>query len=157
VPFVFDAVSYLMSVITVSLIRTSFQRDTVQVRPRLRSDMRAGLSWFWRQPFLRTTSVISMTRSFTLTALYLVVIVIAQERGASAALIGLLFVFVGVGGILGSMAAPWLARRASIRTVIIATTVIGAVLVSLLIILPGRATPGIVFGAMWIPNPVWSG
>jgi predicted MFS family arabinose efflux permease len=156
VPFVFDAVSYLMSVMTVSLIRTSFRRDPVQERPRLRGDMRAGLSWFWHQPFLRTTSLISMTRSFTLNALYLVVIVIARERGASAALIGLVFAFVGVGGILGSLAAPSFARRASIRTVIIATAVVGAVLVPLLSILPGRATPGIVFGAMWILNPVWS-
>src|SRR5438477_1881548 len=132
VPFVFDAVSYFMSVVTVSLIRTSFRRDPVQERPRLRGDMRAGLSWFWRQPFLRTMSLISMTRSFTLSALYLVVIVIARERGASAALLGLVFAFVGVGGILGSLAAPWLARRASIRTVIIATAVVGAVLVPLL-------------------------
>jgi MFS family permease len=156
VPFVFDAVSYLMSMVTLSLIRTNLRRDPVPERPRLRGDMRAGLTWFWRQRFLRATSFVSMTRSFTLTALYLVVIVIARERGASAALIGVTFAFVGVGGILGSLAAPWLARRASIRTVIIATAVVGAVLVPLLSILPGRATPGIVFGAMWILNPVWS-
>jgi MFS family permease len=156
VPFVFDAVSYLMSVITVSMIRTSFQRDATTERPRLRGDMRAGLSWFWRQPFLRATSLISTTRSFTLTALYLVVIVIARERGASATLIGVTFAFVGVGGLLGSLAAPWLARRVSMRAVIIATAVLGAALVPLLSILPGRATPGIVFGAMWILNPLWS-
>ena len=156
VPFVFDAVSYLMSVVTVSLIRTSFRRDPLPERPRLRGEMREGLSWFWRQPFLRTTSLIAMTRSVTLNGLYLVVIVIARERGASAALIGALFAFVGVAGILGSLAAPWVARRASIRTIIIAMTVLGAVLVPLLSILPGQATPGIVFGAMWILNPVWS-
>lgn len=156
VPFVFDAVSYLMSVVTVSLLRTSFRRDVVPERSRLRGDMREGLSWFWRQPFLRTTSLIAMTRSVTLNALYLVVIVIARERGASPTLIGALFVFVGVAGILGSLAAPWVARRASIRTVIIAMTVLGAVLVPLLSILPGQATPGIVFGAMWTLNPVWS-
>src|SRR6478672_10054303 len=156
VPFVFDAVSYLMSVVTVSLIRTSFRRDPLPERPRLRGEMREGLSAFWRQPFLRTTSLIAMTRSVTLNGLYLVVIVIARERGASAALIGALFAFVGVAGILGSLAAPWVARRASIRTIIIAMTVLGAVLVPLLSILPGKATPGIVFGAMWILNPVWS-
>ena len=156
VPFVFDAVSYLMSVVTVSLIRTSFRRDPLPERPRLRGEMREGLSWFWRQPFLRTTSLIAMTRSVTLNGLYLVVIVIARERGASTALIGALFAFVGVAGILGSLAAPWVARRASIRTIIIAMTVLGAVLVPLLSILPGKATPGIVFGAMWILNPVWS-
>ena len=89
-------------------------------------------------------------------SLVVVVIVIARERGASAALIVALFAFVGVAGILGSLAAPWVARRASIRTIIIAMTVLGAVLVPLLSILPGKATPGIVFGAMWILNPVWS-
>jgi MFS family permease len=156
VPFVFDAVSYLISVITVSLIRTSFKRDAATERPRLRGDMRAGLSWFWRQPFLRATSLVSTTRSFTMTALYLVVIVIERERGASATLIGLTFAFVGVGGLLGSLAAPWLARRVSMRAVIIATAVLGAALLPLLSVLPGRATPGIVFGAMWILNPLWS-
>jgi MFS family permease len=156
VPFVFDAVSYLISVITVSLIRTSFKRDAATERPRLRGDMRAGLSWFWRQPFLRATSLVSTTRSFTLTALYLVVIVIERERGASATLIGVTFAFVGVGGLLGSLAAPWLARRVSMRAVIIATAVLGAALLPLLSVLPGRATPGIVFGAMWILNPLWS-
>jgi predicted MFS family arabinose efflux permease len=118
--------------------------------------MRAGLSWFWRQPFLRATSLVSTTRSFTLTALYLVVIVIERERGASATLIGVTFAFVGVGGLLGSLAAPWLARRVSMRAVIIATAVLGAALLPLLSVLPGRATPGIVFGAMWILNPLWS-
>jgi len=57
---------------------------------------------------------------------------------------------------IGSLAAPVTARRASIRTVTIATAVVGAVLVPLLSILPGHATPGIVFGATWILNPVWS-
>jgi hypothetical protein len=118
--------------------------------------MRAGLSWFWRQPFLRATSLVATTRTFTMTSLYLVVIVIERERGASAALIGLTFAFVGIGGLIGSLAAPWFSRHVSMRTVIVATAVVGATLVPLLSILPGRAAPGIAFGAMWILNPVWS-
>jgi predicted MFS family arabinose efflux permease len=157
VPFLFDAVSYLLSVVVVALIRTSFRRDTApRARTRLRGDIRTGLAWFWRQPFVRATSLVSTTRSFTLSALYLVVIVIARERGASAALVGATFAFVGVGGILGSLVAPAVARRASLRTVVIATAVVGAALVPLLSMLPGRATPGIVFGAMWVLNPVWT-
>jgi MFS family permease len=91
VPFVFDAVSYVVSVVMVGLIRTSFGREVAPEKERLRGEMRAGLSWFWHQPFLRATSLVSMTRSFTMTALYLVVIVIERERGASATLIGLTF------------------------------------------------------------------
>jgi MFS family permease len=156
VPFVFDAVSYFMSVVTVSLIRTSFHREAPPVKTRLRGEMRAGLSWFWRQPFLRATSLVATTRTFTMTSLYLVVIVIERERGASATLIGLTFAFVGIGGLIGSLAAPWFSRHVSMRTVIVATAVVGATLVPLLSILPGRAAPGIAFGAMWILNPVWS-
>jgi predicted MFS family arabinose efflux permease len=157
VPFLFDAVSYLLSVVALSLIRTSFRRDARPGgRARLSGDVRAGLSWFWGQTFIRATSLVSTTRSFTLSALYLVVIVIERERGASAALIGATFAFVGVGGILGSLAAPWLSRRLSLRAVVIAPAVVGAALVPLLSILPGRATPGVIFGAMWILNPVWT-
>jgi predicted MFS family arabinose efflux permease len=156
VPFLFDAVSYLMSVVTVSLVRTSLRRDAAPGRRRLRGEMRAGLSWYWRQSFLRVTSLVATTRTVSMTALYLVVIVIERERGASATLIGVTFAFIGVGGLLGSLAAPWLARRVSMRAVIIATPVVGAALVPLLSILPGQATPGVVFGAMWILNPLWS-
>src|SRR6267142_2179414 len=91
-----------------------------------------------------------------IVAVALVDIVIERERGASATLIGVTFAFVGVGGLLGSLAAPWLARRVSMRAVIIATAGLGAALLPLLLVLPGRATPGIVFGAMWILNPLWS-
>jgi MFS family permease len=156
VPFAFDAVSYVVSVLTVAQVRTSFRRERPVDRPRLRGAMRSGLSWYWRQPFLRATSLVSATRSFTLTALYLVVIVLERERGASAGLIGVTFAFVGVGGLLGALAAPTCARLLSMRTVIVATAVLGSVLVPLLGILPGGATPGVVFGAMWILNPVWS-
>lgn len=157
VPFLFDAVSYFVSVVSVLLIRTSFRRVPVSTeRPRLLTDMRAGLGWFWRQPFIRTTSLLVTGSDFTLNALFLVVIVLAQERGASSALIGAMFVFLGVGGMLGSLVAPWLARRLGMRAIVVATQWTIAALVPLLVVLPGRVTPGVIYGAMFFLHPTWN-
>src|SRR5207249_377785 len=93
---------------------------------------------------------------FTLNALFLVVIVIARERGASPALVGALFLFLGVGGLLGSALAPRLARLLPVRTVVIATQCVVAALVPLLLVVPGRVTPGILYGAMVVLHPTWN-
>jgi predicted MFS family arabinose efflux permease len=157
VPFMFDAVSYFVSLCTVALLRTSFTRETTAAkRARLHADVREGLRWFWQQPFIRATSLLVTGSDFALNALYLVVIVVARERGASSALIGLMFVFLGAGGLLGSVAAPWLARRLEMRTVVRATQTTVALLVPLLAIVPGRLSPGVIYGAMFFLHPTWN-
>jgi len=157
VPFLFDAVSYLVSVLTVSFIRTTFRRERTSAgRTRLLGDMRAGARWFWRQPFIRTTSLLVMGSDFTLNALYLVVIVLARQRGASSALIGLMFVFVGVGGLLGATVASRIARRFRMREIVVATQCAVAALVPLLIVVPGEITLGVIYGAMFFLHPAWN-
>lgn len=157
VPFLFDAISYFVSVVTLLLIRTSFRRNATADTPhRLLAEMRRGLAWFWRQSFIRTTSVIAMGSDFVLNALYLVVVVIARERGASPALVGAMFVFLGAGGILGSLAAGWLARRFPVRVIVVAMPSVVAALMPLLILVPGRISPGLIYGAMFFLFPAWS-
>jgi len=156
VPFLFDAVSYFVSVATLLLIRTPFQGErTPGARPQLLKDVRDGLRWFWRQPFVRTTSLLSMGNDFVLNSLYLVVIVLARERGASSALIGAMFVFLGVGGILGTVLASWFVQRLSTRAIVVASQWLVVALAPLLF-LPGELTPGVVFGAMFLLHPAWS-
>ena len=154
-PFLFDAISYAVSVASLLLVRARLQGERIAERRRLYHDVREGLAWFWRQPFVRTTSLLVTGSDFTVNALYLVVIVLARERGASAALVGAMFAFLGVGGILGAFVAPWLARRLSTRVVVVATMWAVAALVPLLF-LPGRITPGVVFGAMFVLHPTWN-
>jgi predicted MFS family arabinose efflux permease len=156
-PFLFDAISYLVSVVTLLLIRTSFR---VEAGPppgtKLASEMRQGLRWFWRQPFIRTSALLAVGTDFVLNGLYLVVIVIARERGASPALVGAMFFFLGLGGIAGSFAVPWLMNHVSPRTVVVGTPAVVMLLLPLLSILPGRITAGVIYGAMFVPFPVWN-
>lgn len=155
VPFLFDAISYFVSVVTLLLIRGDFSGDRGP-RERLVAEMRAGLAWFWRQPFVRTTGLLAMGSDFVVNALFLVVLVLARERGASAALIGAMFVFLGAGGILGSLVAGRLVRRLRMRTIVIATPALVALLMPLLILIPGRVTPGLIYGAMFLLFPAWN-
>jgi predicted MFS family arabinose efflux permease len=67
-----------------------------------------------------------------------------------------MFVFLGAGGVLGSLAAPPLARRFSMRTIVLATPTAIAVLVPLLILVPGEIAPGAVYGAMFFLFPTWN-
>jgi len=70
-------------------------------------------------------------------------------------LIGAMFAFLGVGGLLGSVLAPRLSRRLSTRVVVVATMWVVTGLVPLLF-LPGTITPGIVYGAMFVLHPTWN-
>jgi MFS family permease len=155
VPFLFDAISYAISVLSLAAVRAQLQGERVATSRRLLREVREGLGWFWRQPFIRTTSLLVMGSDFVLNALWLAVIVIARERGASAALIGALFAFLGVGGMLGAFVAPRLSRRLSARVVVVATMWLEAALLPLLF-LPGAVTPGIVYGAMFLLHPTWN-
>jgi MFS family permease len=159
-PFFFDAISYLVSVITLLLIRGSFRTGVDASTPpqpeRLPDEMRHGLTWFWRQPFIRTTGLLAMGSDFVLNALYLVVIVLARERGASPQLVGAMFVFLGAGGTLGSLAAGWLAQRLPVRLIAVAAPGVVALLSPLLVIVPGRVTPGLIYGGMFFVFPAWN-
>jgi hypothetical protein len=60
------------------------------------------------------------------------VIVLAQQRGASRALIGVMFVFLGVSALLGSVAAPFL------------------------LVAPEAIAIGLLYGAMFFLHPTWA-
>ena len=155
VPFVFDAVSYAVSVVSLMFLRARLQGEREPATPHLLREVREGLAWFWREPFIRTTSLLITGSDLVVNALWLVVIVLARERGASAALVGGLFAFLGVGGLLGALVAPRLAGRLSPRVVVVATMWLQAVLVPLLFV-PGAVTAGVVYGAMFLLHPTWN-
>ena len=118
-PFVADALSYLASLVTLPLIRTATQsagRDVPDGAPReaprrIRAELREGLAFTWRQPFLRYVSVFAAAVNLLLQVLVLGLIVLGSHDGASPAQIGVIVGCMGAGGIAGALAAPWVQRR----------------------------------------------
>jgi MFS family permease len=155
-PFLFDAVSYAASFCSLLLIRTPFQELRERRRRRLGHEIVEGLRWLWSRPFLRTTALLAAASDLTVNSLYLVVIVVAKQQGASDALVGAMLGFLGLGGMLGAIIAPWTTRRLAPQAGIYATLWIMTALLPLLAIVRGAIPLGIVYGAMFVAYPTWS-
>jgi predicted MFS family arabinose efflux permease len=119
IPFVVDALSYLFSLVSLTLIRARFQeereRDTATIRTRIAE----GFRFLWQQPFLRTTYLLFSIGNLTIPAITLTTIVVARRDGFSSAEIGVLSLGIGVGLMLGSGASRWIRRWLSMRAILV--------------------------------------
>ncbi|MGW1597902.1 MFS transporter [Streptomyces sp. NPDC002343] len=156
VPFLFDAASYLWSLVCLLLIRREFQAER---RPRtapLHRELTEGVRWLWRQPFLRTTTFLIAGSNLLFQALFLTVIVMARGRHGSSAAIGVMFGVAAMGGVLGSLLAPAVERRLSMRTVVIGANWLWALLTPVLLVVRDPYLIGVVYALMCFVGPVWN-
>jgi MFS family permease len=122
-PFVVDAVSYTVSVLTLRRIRTDLRprpREGAPTRPL--EQVKEGYRFILGQPFFRTMMVWAMVNNLVLNACFFVVMMRLVRAGVQPAQIGLVSTFAGVGGILGALAAPYVVDRLRTGTL---TVVIG--------------------------------
>src|SRR3984893_6382921 len=113
-PFIADATSYLISIVTILLIRTPFQRERKSARRNVLAEIREGISWVWHQPFILTMSLLMGAGAFVFSGNVLIIIILVQQQHASAVVIGLIFAVSGIGSILGSLLAPRLEHRLTV-------------------------------------------
>jgi MFS family permease len=122
------------------------QQRRQRARTRLRAEISEGIAWLWRQRFLRSIALLIGATNFVHNALPLLVIVRAKELGASPALIGATFGFLGVGAIAGALVGPWVQRHVHARTVVIGWLWVWAVQAAVLILMPNALALGAVLG-----------
>jgi MFS family permease len=118
-PFLADAVSYAFSFVSLLAMRTPFQesrdRDTTPVRAQIRE----GISWLWRQPYLRTSALIFGGNNFVWQGVILLFVVVAKRHGLSGGVIGALIACFGACSLLGSLTAPRAARLLTVRGIML--------------------------------------
>ena len=113
-PFITDAISYLISIITLLLIRTPFQLERKSGRRNVLVEIRESISWVWHQPFILTMTLLMGAGAFVFSGNVLIIIILVQQQHASAVVIGLIFAASGIGSILGSLLAPRLEYRLTV-------------------------------------------
>jgi MFS family permease len=155
-PFLADAASYLVSFTTIALIRTRFGDERPPPRERILGQIAEGMRWLWGHPFLRACAFLVAGSNFVWSALFLVVIVRMRDLGASSGAIGLSLSLVGVGGLVGALAAPRIQARVAARDVVIGASWVWAALVPLLCVAPTPLTIGLLFAGMSAIGPVWN-
>jgi MFS family permease len=111
-PFAVDAVSYCVSCLTLSRIRTDLRphpREGAPTRPM--RQVKEGYRFIWHQPFFRTMLVWSAISNLLVNACFVVVSLRLIRDHYAPAQIGLVSTFAGIGGILGALAAPYVIDR----------------------------------------------
>jgi predicted MFS family arabinose efflux permease len=118
-PFLFDAVSYSASIVSLLFICVPFQEEREAKPHNLRVEIFEGTHWLWHQPLLRAMALLTSGSMFFGAGSSLISIVIAQQYHASSAFIGLIFSAYGLGGILGAALAGRVQKRFSFAQIIV--------------------------------------
>jgi predicted MFS family arabinose efflux permease len=151
IPFVFDALSYAGSTVSMLLIRSDFQEERVDSTP---GQIREGIRWLWDRPFFRVCSLLFAASNPIFTGLYLVVVVLAKQYGASSALVGVMLGIAAAGGLVGALLAPTLVRRLSPRLVLIGENWMIALSLPWLLVAHSAVLLGLIVAAAELVTPV---
>jgi MFS family permease len=161
-PFAADALSYLASLVTLPFIRTPMQAapdsrpEAARGARNLRAELREGLAFTWRQPFLRYVSIFGAAVNLLLQVVVLGLIVLSRHDGASPAQIGIIVGCLGAGGLAGALVAPWIQRRIPAGLTITGCMWIWAVLLALIAVVHAVAWLYPTVVVIGFAGPAWN-
>jgi len=156
VPFIADAVSYAVSVVSLTFIQTRFQTERVKARNNLRAEIAEGLTWLWHQPLIRYMAALTGGNNMVGSAMPLIIIVLAKKMGALDAQVGLIFSIAGVGGIIGSLIGGQIQKRFTFGQVIISVGWVNALLFPLYLVVPQFFFLGVISALIYLTAPIYN-
>ena len=156
VPFIADAASYVVSVVTLLRIRTSFRPTAPAQKRDLRAEIAEGLRWLWHNPLIRYMALLTGGLNLMNAATPLLMIVLAKRLGAGDAEIGVIFSLGGIGGVAGSLVGGQIQRRYTFGQVIVALVWVDALLFPLYAIAPSYVLLGVIAGLIFFLGPVYN-
>jgi MFS family permease len=130
-PFIADAISFVLSFIGIWLVRRPMQEERTEAREHPVKELIEGLRFTWREPFLRAVVLIAPPLNLAFNALAFAIIVILQQRGTAPALIGAAETVISVGVLVGAVAAGWIVARVPVRRLAVIATWTQVVLIAL--------------------------
>jgi MFS family permease len=113
VPFLVEALTHATAFLGLLFLRIPPREVRSAPARDLGREMIEGLRWMWQHRHMRATAFCIVGLNLFFAAYFLVVIVVAQQRGVPSGEIGIMAAMFGVGGLLGSLAAPRLIRFVS--------------------------------------------
>jgi len=156
VPFIADALSYLVSMASLLAMKTRFQADSVVAKRDLGVEIAEGLRWLWSKPLIRFMAFLTGGMNLANAATPLILIVLAKELGAGDAEIGLIFSIAGMGAIFGSLIGGRIQRRFTFGQVIVATMWLDALTFILYIAMPGYIWLGVLAALSSLVGPIYN-
>jgi MFS family permease len=121
VAILIDAISFLVSAISVGLIRIPEQEADHNPQPNLRREIAEGLRSLLENAILRVTAACTISQGF-FGGVYgaLVVLYMARDLGFAPGILGTIWALGGIGSLVGALAADPTNKRFGIGTAMIA-------------------------------------
>jgi predicted MFS family arabinose efflux permease len=119
-----DASSFLVSILTLVLIRSPFQSASTSGHPtKLLADVREGLHYVWQQKTIRTLALFSMLVNLVGPGMDVALIYRLQhEIHLASGWAGVVMTGLGCGMFMGSFTLAWLNRRLTTGVLLITAT-----------------------------------
>ncbi len=156
VPFLVDALSYGVSVVSLLFIKTAFQDARPTCSRRLRVEIAEGMVWLWRRPLMRAMAFVAAGYVFAGAATGLTLIVAARQMHAPPTFIGIAFSIGAIGGIVGALAGGPIQRRFSFGRVIVGVTWIATLLWPLYALAPNVVVLGAITAGLYAMEPIYN-
>jgi hypothetical protein len=128
-PFAIDALTFAVSAVCVALLPRTPQPAPV-VRQRMTTQLAAGWHYLVRSRFLRATVLYAALLNFVFAALGYGIVLGAGSRPDGALAVGVAMSSAAIAGLVGSLIAPYLQRRCSLRTIYAVSPAVAAVLLA---------------------------
>ncbi len=159
VPFLADAISYAVSMISLLFIKTRFQEERIIDQGksrRLWPEVKEGIDWLWHHPVLRFLAILTFGLITPCFGYVLIIIVLAQNMHASNVTLGLIFAGGGIGSVVGALVASPLYKRLGFAKVLISSAWLWAVLWLLYAFAPNPLILGTVNALSFTVVPIYT-
>ena len=148
-PFLADTVEFLTAALAVLAVHVP--PDAQPPPPGPPRALRRALAWQWRRPLLRVSLLAYAAANVPLSAVALLVVLIARAHGDSATSIGVAFAIIGAGGVASSALARVLPHRAAGRKLILSAPCCAAVVLPVVLVCHAAPLIGVVAAVMFLP------
>ncbi len=150
VPFLANGITYLLSALSVFLIKTDLRAAERTEDTHLGEEIAEGVRWLWNNRLVRFVALQTAALCIPGAGWALIVIVRAQGLGASPRQIGLLMAASGIGSIIGAALAVPLQKRVPFGKLILGALWFLALTWPLFVLAPSLLWLG-VFNALTFP------
>lgn len=155
-PFLADALSYLVSFLMIAMVRTRMTASSDGHDKSGTREIMDGLAFVWRQKFLRMTMLLIAGNNMVSNAITMVAIVLSQQRGDAELTTGLILTISGIGSLAGALVAPMAVRLLSVRAILVVNRLVWTASIALMLFIDSTLLMAALIALMFFLGPTGS-